>query len=161
MNGSAHDFGAEEDGTPAERVQGEELSVELLRALDVKPFMGRLFTDGEDAVGHPAPVIILTYRLWQRRFGGDKDNLERNDLLDGVKTNIIGVMPPNYILWDDHSEYIVPMLIDRFQLRGSARYLGVAGRLKDGVSKQQAQAEMDSIAQALAQEFPRDMDHGK
>jgi putative ABC transport system permease protein len=106
-------------------------------------------------------VIVLTYRLWQHRFGGDPDILNRTILLDGVKTNVIGVMKPDYIFSDDHAEYIVPILINRFQLRGSARYLGVVGRLKDGVSMQQAQAEMDSIGDALAREFPRDMDHGR
>jgi putative ABC transport system permease protein len=161
MSNSSHDFGAEQNGTPAERIEGEELSPELLRGLDVKPLMGRVFTEAEDEIDHPAPVILLTYRLWQRRFGGDQNILSRTILVDGVKTNVIGVMRPDYIFLDDHSEFIVPILINRFQLRGSARYLGVAGRLKDGVSMRQAQAEMDSIAQALAREFPRDMDHGK
>src|SRR5579871_1367457 len=66
---NAVDFGAEENGTPAERVQGENVTPGLLQALGQQPLMGRLFTEEEDQVDHPAPVILISYRLWQRRFG--------------------------------------------------------------------------------------------
>jgi putative ABC transport system permease protein len=155
------DFGAAENGAPAERIEGEDFTPELLQALDVQPLLGRMFTAEEDAVDHPAPVVVISYRLWQRRFGGDKDILNRTVLLDNVKTNIIGVMRPDFLFSDDHAEFLAPILINHFQLRGSGRYLMVAGRLKPGVSIAQAQADIDPIARQLAHEFPRDMDQGK
>jgi putative ABC transport system permease protein len=158
---TSHDFGAEQNGVPAERYRGEDFAPELLQALGVKPFMGRLFTPEEATVDHPAPVIIISYRLWQGRFNGDRDILKRTVLVDGVQTNIVGVMPPDFIFSDDRAEYAAPIRINRFQLRGSARYLTAAARLKPGVSMAQAQAEMDALSVQIAREIPADMDHGR
>ena len=62
------DFGAAENGMPAERIVGEEFTPELLQALGVKPLMGRFFTAAEDEIDHAAPVLLLSYRLWRRRL---------------------------------------------------------------------------------------------
>ena len=140
------DFGAAENGMPAERIVGEEFSPELLQALGVQPLMGRLFTPAEDEIDHPAPVVVLSYRLWQRRFAGDKNILTRTVLINGTKTNIIGVMRPDFRFSDDRAEYLAPLPLSHFQLRGSGRYLMVAGRLKPGVTIEQAQADVEPIA---------------
>jgi len=161
MDPDERDFGAAENGLPAERIRGEEYTPELLQALGVQPLLGRLFTPEEDLIDHPAPVIVLSYRLWQQRFGGDKNILNRTVLVDGVKTSIIGVMRPDFLFADDHAQYLKPFPINHVQLRGSARYLMVAGRLKPGVSLQQAQADLEPIARQLSKEFPRDMEQGK
>jgi putative ABC transport system permease protein len=161
MGGDERDFGAAENGAPAERIEGEEYTPELLQALGVQPLLGRLFTAAEDQIDNPAPVIVISYRLWQRRFGGDKDILNQSVLINGVKTGIIGVMRPDFLFADDHAEYLAPIPFNRFQLRGSGRFLLVAGRLKPGVSIEQAQADLQPIAGQLAKEFPRDMDQGK
>ena len=155
------DFGAAENGMPAERIVGEEFSPELLQALGVQPLMGRLFTPAEDEIDHPAPVVVLSYRLWQRRFAGDKNILTRTVLINGTKTNIIGVMRPDFRFSDDRAEYLAPLPLSHFQLRGSGRYLMVAGRLKPGVTIEQAQADVEPIARQLAKEFPRNMEQGK
>jgi putative ABC transport system permease protein len=155
------DFGAAENGMPAERIVGEEFSPELVQALGVQPLMGRLFTPAEDEIDHPAPVVVLSYRLWQRRFAGDKNILTRTVLINGTKTNIIGVMRPDFRFSDDRAEYLAPLPLNHFQLRGSGRYLMVAGRLKPGVTTEQAQADVEPIARQLAKEFPRDMEQGK
>jgi putative ABC transport system permease protein len=161
MNETAHDFGAAENGAPAERIIGEDFTPELLQALSAAPLMGRLFTAEEDQIDHPAPVIVLSYRLWQKRFGGDRNILGRTVLVDGVQTSIIGVMRPDFLFSDDRAEYLAPIRFNRTQLRGSARFLTVAGRLKPGVSLAQAQADLEPIAQQLAKEFPRDLEQGK
>jgi len=70
--------------------------------------MGRLFTAEEDPIDHPAPVLVLSYRLWQRRFGGDPNILHRTALLDGVPRNIIDAMRPGFLFTDDHAEYLEP-----------------------------------------------------
>ena len=161
VGGVAHDFGAAENGAPAERIVGEEYRPELLQALGVQPLMGRLFTVEEDQVDHPAPVLVLSYRLWQRRFGGDPNILTRSVLLDGVARNIIGVMRPGFLFTDDHAEYLEPMTISSAQTRGSGRFLVVCGRLKPEISMAQAQADIDAIARQFAKEYARDMEHGK
>src|SRR5215471_3302285 len=64
LSNTSRDFGAEENGVPAERYRGEDVAPELLQALEVQPVIGRLFTPQEDEVDHPAPVILISYRLW-------------------------------------------------------------------------------------------------
>jgi putative ABC transport system permease protein len=157
----AVDFGAEENGVPAERVQGENVMPGLLQALGVQPMMGRLLTEAEDEVDHPSPVILISHRLWMRRFGGANDILGRKIQVNGQLTSIIGVMPPDFRFSDENGDYLAPIPLNHFQLRGSARFMLVAAKLKPGVTIAQAQSEMNAIAAQLAQEFPRDMDHGK
>ncbi len=161
LSNNAVDFGAEENGIPAERVQGENVTPGLLEALGVQPLIGRLFTDAEDQVDHPAPVILISHRFWMRRFGGDRSILNQKVLVNGEPTAIIGIMPPDFRFTDETGEFLAPLPINRFQLRGSARFLTIAARLRPGVTIRQAQTEMDAIALQLAHEFPRDMDHGK
>jgi putative ABC transport system permease protein len=162
LSNNAYDLGAEENGVPAERVQGEVTTPGLLKALGTQPLMGRLFNESEDEVDHPAPVIIISHRLWMRRFGGDKDILSRKILVNGQSTSIIGVMPPDFRFTDEDGDFLAPLPLNKFQLRGSARFLTAVARLKPGVTMQQAQSEMESISVQLANQFPaRDMDHGK
>jgi putative ABC transport system permease protein len=154
LTNNAVDFGAEEDGAPAERVQGEEVTPGLLQALGTQPLMGRLFTESEDEVDHPAAVILISHRFWMRRFGGAKDILNRKVLVNGQNTAIIGVMPPEFRITDETGDYLEPLALNHFQLRGSARYLLTAARLKPGVTMKQAQSEMDAICAQLATQFP-------
>ncbi len=160
--GTGRDFGAEENGVAPERFQGENVTPEIFAALGVRPLMGRTFTTDEDAIDHPAPAIVLSYRLWQTRFGADPNILNRTPLVDGVKTQIIGVMPADFRIVDDNALYWTPVPFFGAQRRGSARYLLALARMKPSVSMPQAQAEMDAIAAQLARENPaRDMDRGK
>ena len=123
--------------------------------------MGRLFTAEEDPIDHPAPVLVLSYRHWQRRFGGDPNILHRTALLDGVPRNIIDAMRPGFLFTDDHAEYLEPMTTSSAQPKGSGRVLVVCGRLKPQISMAQAQADIDAIARQFAKEYPRDMEQGK
>jgi len=151
-NGAA--FGAQENGLPAELVAGESVTPGLLQTLGVQPMMGRLFTEEEDAVDHAAPVILISHRLWMRRFGGASDIVGRKVLISGQNTEIIGVMPPDFRFNDENGEYLAPMQINHFQLQRSARYMNIAAKLKPGVTIQQAQSELESICQQLAKDFP-------
>ncbi len=155
-------FGADENGAPAERIEGEDFTPEILPALGVKPLIGRFFRPDEDEIDNPAPVLVISYRLWQSRFGGDPRILDRRILINGVTTEIIGVMPPNFRVTSDTADYWAPMRINRFQFRSSGRFNNIFAKLKPGVTIEQAQAEVSSIAAQLATEFPaRDSDGGK
>jgi putative ABC transport system permease protein len=159
---NAVDFGVEENGIPAERIQGENVTPGLLQALGVQPLMGRLIAEAEDEVDHPAPVILISYRLWMRRFGGDQDILNRRILVNGVSTSIIGVMPADFRFSDENGDYLAPIPLNHFQLQGSARFLTAVAKLRPGVTLSQAQTELASVEERLAEQFPaRDMDHGK
>lgn len=148
------DFGRAENGLPAERLEGEYVTPGLLRALGAAPLMGRLFTDAEDQVDHPAPVLLISSRLWRRRFGGTADVLGRQVLINGQNATIIGVMPADFRFSDENGDYIAPLPLNHFQVRASARFLTVAARLRPGVSLEQAQAEMNALSKHLAQQFP-------
>jgi putative ABC transport system permease protein len=162
LTNNAVDFGAEENGASAERVQGETVTPGLLQALGVQPLIGRVFTEAEDEVDHPAPVILISYRLWQRRFGGAQDILSRKVIVNGQSTAIIGVLPPEFRITDENGDWVAPLPLNHFQLRGSARFLSTAAHLRPGVTLKQAQAEMDALSEQLAKQFPaRETDHGR
>ncbi len=94
--------------------------------------------------------------------GDPRTILNRAPLVDGVKTEIIGVMPPDFRIADENALYWTPIPFNKMQLRGSGRYMLAIGRMKPGVSIPQAQADMDAVAAQLAREAPgRDTDHGK
>ncbi|HSP69675.1 MAG TPA: ABC transporter permease [Bryobacteraceae bacterium] len=150
----SRDFGAEEDGRPAERIEGHGFAPSLFAVLGVPPMLGRTFTEAEAEIDHPAAVMVLSHRLWQRRFGGDPGVLGKQVRLSGADLTIIGVMPPDFHYPLEETEYWVPLGINHFQLQGSARFFEVVARLKPGVSLQQAQAEMDGIGAQLARDFP-------
>jgi len=161
MYNSGHEFGATENGAPAEVIRGEAFSPSLLKTLGVHPLLGRLFNENEMQIDTPIPVILISHRMWQRRFNGDPGILKQTVLVDGVKTSIVGVMQPNFLFSDDKAQFVEPMRLNRFQLRGSARFLLMVGRLKPGVSMRQAEIEMNQVAAEYAKEHPADMDHGR
>jgi len=154
VSGDSRDLGPQENGAPAERIEGEGFSPAVFQILGVRPLLGRTFTDDEDQIDTPAPVILISHRLWQRRFASDANIVNKTVRTDDRTVTIIGVMPPNFRFSYDAADFWAPLPISRFQLQGSAPYLGVAGRLKPGVSIGQAQAEMETIASQLARDFP-------
>jgi len=160
LYGFPSNLGAERDGSPAERLDGEHFTASMWDVLGVKPLMGRLFTKDEDQNGNPAPVMILSYPFWQRRFDGDPNVLGRRVLVDNQETTIIGVMPKGFDYASSTTDFWAPIGFTPQQLTSTATFLVVAGRLKPGVSIQQAQAEMDSIAQGLVTVFSYNKGNG-
>jgi predicted permease len=154
LYGFPSNLGAERDGSPAERLDGAHFSYSMWDVLGVKPSLGRVFTKEEDQDGNPAPVMVLSYPFWQRRFAGDPNVLGRKVLLDNQETVIIGVMPKGFDFANSTTDFWAPLGITPQQMSSTASFLLLAGRLKPGVSPQQAQAEMDSIAQGLVGAFP-------
>src|ERR1700722_8011495 len=148
------DLGVAENGRAPERLEGEGFSPAVFDILGVRPLLGRTFTADEDAIGAPAPVLLISHRLWQRRFASDP-NIAGKTIRTGTQTvTIIGVMPPDFHLADQNADFWQPLSINRFQLQGSGPYLNVVARLKPGVTAEQAQEEMKSIADQLARNFP-------
>ena len=148
-------FGAEENGAAAERITGQRCTPELLQELGIAPIRGRVFTAAEDEIDHPAPVVVISERLWRRRFASDPDILGKSIRMDGRDTAIIGVVNTDFQLFADEWEFFEPFLFYNQQLQGSPRYIGVIGRLKPGVTIAAATSDIDVIARRVAAQFPQ------
>jgi predicted permease len=121
--------------------------------LGVQPLLGRTFAKGEDAAGHNQ-VAVLTYGFWKRQFGGRRDAVGRNIELDGQTYSVIGVMPP-WFKFPEETDLWAPQDMSAKALgqRGEHSYAAI-GRLKPGVTIEQAQAELSTIAARLEKEYP-------
>ena len=147
------------DGEP------EELSVqmatpELFKVLGVEPLIGRTFLSDDD--GKP-PVAVLSYGLWQRRFGGQASVIGRPITLSGIQFTVIGVMPANFQFHIKQRSgtgrpaevwTILPMTVGP-GANERGRFLSVVGRLKDGVTVDHAGAELRTIEARLSDEVPQ------
>jgi predicted permease len=150
-----NDFNFTGSGQP-EHLQGEHVSAGLLPVLGVNPFLGRNFLSQEDREG-AGGVVILAYSLWQKRFGGDSQILGRTLTLNAKSYTVIGVLPPDFRFRGQSDLYVPLGQWDSVELRDRENHPGlrVVGRLKPGVTMAAAQAEMTSIARALAQKYPK------
>ena len=139
-----------------EHITGLKVTQNLFPMLGIEPMLGRLFLDGEDKDGADREVI-LSHRLWQRRFSSDPAVLGKPIVLDGNAFVIVGVMPPEFQFapfWATKAELWVPNAFGaRIHSRGG-NSLRIFARLKDGVSLTQARAEIASITARLEQQFP-------
>ncbi|HEX8189998.1 MAG TPA: ABC transporter permease, partial [Pyrinomonadaceae bacterium] len=115
---------------------------------------GRAFLEGEDRAGHDR-VVILSDRLWRRSYGADPGVVGQDILLGGEKYQVVGVMPPSVQYPSASVELWVPLVFGDGQLanRGSHAFF-VLGRLKPGVSFEQAQGQMSTIGRVLEQQYP-------
>jgi len=136
-----------------ERVQGFLVTANFLDALGVKPVKGRNFAEEENQPGKDA-VAIITYSLWQRRFGADPNIVNKTITTNGVTRTVIGVLPEDFN-YPKGAEVFAPIALtpELIKSRSNHGYY-VIGRLKPGVSVKSAQAEMDTITARLAQQYP-------
>src|SRR5436309_7987800 len=139
-----------------EAIPGLSMGAGLFELLGVEPMLGRTFLSDEFQPGKNQ-VLVLSHRLWQRRFGGETNIIGETVTLDGKPYTIVGVMPPSFRFapfWAVHAEMWAPLsLADRLNDRGG-RSLRVFGRLKAGVTREQAQAEMNAICKRLEDAYP-------
>jgi predicted permease len=148
----------------AEQLQAELLSSDYFSLLGVKPVLGRMFAPGEDEVG-AAPIVLISAGLWKRKFGSSPEVLGRTIRLDGSGFTIVGVIPADFDLSTRsfrNSEVYVPIgqWKNNFLLnRGAGLGIHGIGRLKPGVSIEQARADMDEVTRNLIAAYP-DSDKG-
>ncbi len=143
------------------RLQGAVVNADLFPLLGVTPAIGRGFLPDEDKPGDSGRVVVLSQQLFQSRFGADPNVINQSMVLDGKPYTIIGVMPQafQFPIQNEPVELWTTVAIDRegedpiTEERG-AHYMNVIGRLKPGVSKEQAQAEMTQISARLEQQYP-------
>lgn len=138
-----------------ERLQGFLVSADLFPMLGVRPAMGRTFLPEEAQPGRDG-VVVLSYGLWQRVFGSDPSLLGKTLTINGRTRTVVGIMPHGFQFYDK-AEAWAPLRLDPNDSSVGARrahYLIAAARLKDGVTIQQAQADMNSINRRLGEQYP-------
>ncbi len=148
----------------AEQVSGEFISSDFFSVLGVKPVIGRTFAEDEEPVG-AGPVALISAGLWQRKFGSAPDILGKNITLDGRDYSIVGVIPADFHLlipgfrdsqiYAPIGQWSNPLLLKR----GAGLGFHGIGRLKPGVTIEQARADMAGVTHSLAEAFP-DADKG-
>ncbi|MCA1577513.1 MAG: ABC transporter permease [Acidobacteria bacterium] len=137
---------------PPERIQGFLVTANFFDVLGVKPFMGRNFAEDENQPGKN--VAILTYNLWQRRFGADPNILGQTVTLAGFACTVIGVMPENFNYPSNAEVYSTIEITPTSAANRQFNSYYVVGRLKNGASLQSAQADIDNITARLEQQYP-------
>jgi putative ABC transport system permease protein len=155
--GAAQAWGANlSGGSRPESVPGLRMSSSLFRVLRTQPLLGRTFTPEEEH-GAAAQVLVLSYRLWQTHFGASPSVIGSKVRLDGVPFTVIGVMPREFRFapfWATRAQMWSPLVLDQRLGDRGGRSLRVFARLKPNVTLQQAQSEMDRVAQRLAETYP-------
>lgn len=145
-------FAGSGEGAP-ERILGADVSVEGFAMFGVRPVRGRLFGPA-DAEPGAAPVALLGYALWQRRYGGKDDVIGRTETINGHATTIVGVLPAGFG-FPERSELWSPMSRQyREETNRGSHSWNAWARLRDGVTLDEARAEIAGLASALAREHP-------
>lgn len=139
------------------RVQSCAISAQLFAVLGVNPLLGRSFSADDERPGQDRAALI-SYGLWQRRFGGDQGLLQKRITLDSESYTVVGVMPASFEfpIQPEQVEVWTPLEQpeDLAELRG-AHYLDVVGRIKPNVSLDQARADVAAIATRISQQYPK------
>ncbi len=137
-----------------ERLQGRVVSAGFFHTLGIKPLLGRDFLAEEDHPG-ATPVVILSHGFWQRRFGADPGVIGKQLTLNNQSFTVVGVTPATF-QYGAEADVTVPLALqaERFRLRGKDPGINVVARLKPGVSRRQAETELNLIAARLEQQYP-------
>jgi len=147
-------------GGEPERVFGNWVTASFFPTLGIKPHLGRFFNEEEDKPGAEA-LIVLGYGLWQRRFGGDQSLIGKTIFYNGEGWTVVGVMPADFDFYGRNNlanDLFIPLgrrLADwDFMRDRHSHSVWVTGRLKPGITIEQARAQMKSIAAQLEKEYP-------
>jgi predicted permease len=140
-----------------ERLFGEFVSANYFDVLGVPPILGRSFSLTEEERTGSTPAVIISYALWQSHFGGDRAVIGKSIEIAKRLCTIVGVAPPGFVgcAKGTRSDLWVPLVYgnDQFRQRGSF-WLDVFGRLKPGVTRRQAEVELDLQMQRIVKQYP-------
>ena len=137
-------------------------SPSLFDVLGARPMLGRIYDANDDRPG-AAPVVVISYGMWQQNLGGDPRVIGRQILLDGQPTTVIGVMPRGFFFPTPDLRAWRPLQLDPTSQQYKSGYLTLLARVRVGVTDALVQQEMRRLAAALAQRFtyPAAWDHGR
>jgi macrolide transport system ATP-binding/permease protein len=150
-------------GDRAERTIGSIVSDNYFGAIGVHPILGRGFEPGEDSGRNAHPVAVISYQLWKGHFNGDPQIIGKTQRLNGVVHTIVGVAPQGFygtfVGWGMQF-WVLTSMEEVFESGGykledrDARWIEAFARLKPGVTLEQAQAEISSVAKRLEDDYP-------
>jgi predicted permease len=140
-------------GDAPERVPSARATTTLFAVLGVAPALGRAFDAAEERPGAP-PVVVLSDALWRRKLGGDPRALGRTVRIDGVTTQVIGVMPEGFAFPHPDTALWLPLAIDPAKLSAGALSYDGVGRLAPGATPRAASAELNGFARRLDRWIP-------
>ena len=157
---SFEDIGLWQSSTATITGRGEPEQVETLWVTDatlpvlgIKPALGRLFTKEDDLPNGPN-VVLISYRYWQRAFGGSPSAIGQTLMFNGAAREVVGVLPEDFRFLRANPLVIHPQKIDRATIHAAGfNYQGIA-RLKPGVSIAQANADVERLLPSLTERFP-------
>ena len=141
----------------AERLQGVRISANAMQMLGVEAAAGRALAPDDDNPNN-ARVVMLSYAIWQRRFGGANDVLGKTLTLNDDAYIVVGVLPSRFVIPNAETEIMVPLRMDqdpRRTQRGS-NFLRLVARLKPGITPAQAEADLSTITNRLRDLYPDD-----
>src|SRR6266446_8509097 len=150
-------------GDRAERATVGIVSANYFDALGVKPILGRGFRPEEGTGRNAHPVVVISYRTWQERYGGDPNIIGKTQFMNGVQHTIIGVAPEQFhgtFIGYSFNFWVPTSMQETFDNTGykmedrGARWIEGYAFLKPGVTRQQGQAELSAIAKRLENDFP-------
>ena len=139
-------------GGEPEELQAQSISAELFPILGVSPGIGRGFRADENQPN--ARVVVISDRLWRRRFGADPTILERPIVSQGTPYTVVGVMPPGFSFLDKNVDIWLPIGFTAQSRTPRGRSLMVVGRLRPGISAERAQLDMTQVSAQLTRMFP-------
>ena len=141
-------------GGEPQRLSKLEATSTLLPLLGIRPILGRAFSADEDRPGGGSRVALIADSVWRSRFGGKPDVLGQAIVLDGIPHTVIGIVSArDFVLPID---ILTPLAADLARENRSNHMMTVVGRLKRGVTLDQAQKEMDAVALQLGKDYPQD-----
>lgn len=155
------DFMAAQTGTDMTFTGGREpvllhcglVSAHYFDIFGIKAALGRTFLPGEDQLGKDH-VVLLSYALWQNRFGGDDSILNRTIQLDNQAFTVVGILPPGSAFDRAYNQLWKPLAFEPSNMTRNFHWFGSMARLKQGVSLEQAQKAMDVIGARIARDYP-------
>ena len=151
------DFNLSADSAAPERIQGAYITANFFQVLKLSQAQGRLFANDEEQFGKHR-VVLLSHALWQRRFAGERDIVGRQIKLAGESYTVAGVMPRGLPFFDNlpEVELWTPIAFapdDNMATRNN-HFINLVGRLKPGVTREQAQADVSAIARRMEEQEP-------
>ncbi len=146
-------------GGEPERITGTWVSSGFFPVLGVPPVLGRTFT-AEDDTPDPVRVVVVSHGLWQRRFASNPNIIGQQVSLNGINRTIIGVMPRGFQFDHKEVEMWLPLGLDRANLNPGDRSYNAIGRLKAGVTLEQARPQMNNLIAHLAEVYKKRFPNG-
>jgi len=144
-----------ETGDP-QRLQGLRMSANAFQMLGVEAVVGRALRPEDDTPGQHR-VVVLSYGLWQRHFGANPLLVGKPLTLNGASYTVVGVLPPQYFFPIREAELAIPLAPDADPwraVRTSVNFLRAVARLKPGVTREQAEADLTSVAERVREQYP-------